>query len=72
MKHNKERRLTHHLDALMRRKVDLDVLISKEMRRSLPCSITLQHLKKLKLRVKDRIGEMQHLLDPGNTAKSTH
>ena len=63
-----ERRAVERVAALSRRKEDLETLIREELKRRIPCSFTLQRLKKMKLSVKDRIAELNRLI--GKTAKA--
>lgn len=55
MREQLERRLWNHLMALASRKSAIEREINHELRRPLPCSITLQRLKRQRLNLKDRM-----------------
>ncbi|MGI9426422.1 MAG: DUF465 domain-containing protein [Hyphomicrobiaceae bacterium] len=55
MRHMLERRLQAHFFALMRRKTVIETEISEELKRPLPCWMTLQTLKRKRLRLKERL-----------------
>ena len=52
-------RTRKQLTSLSARKTKIEQLIEQEAGNRLPCSLTLQHLKKLRLNIKDRIASLQ-------------
>ena len=52
------------------RKGKIEVLIEQELRKRLPCSLTLQHLKRIRLRLKDHMTALRYWLDDRNFVPS--
>lgn len=59
---NVMQKLGRHVAQLGLRKHQLEHRILKESNRPLPCSITLRRLKIERLKLKDRLAELRHLL----------
>ena len=63
MKASIERKLPQHLSALSVYKTSLERRIAEEMKKRLPCTLTLQRLKKQRLDTKDRMAELHRWMD---------
>lgn len=50
--------LRKHLLALSQRKADLEIEIATEMQKPMPCTLTLQNLKRQRLSLKDHIANL--------------
>ena len=58
-----ERKLARYISSLFERKTELELRISEEMKKRLPCAFTLQRLKKQKLKTKDRMAELRRQMN---------
>ena len=54
------------LSVLAAPKTKIEGMIEQELRKRMPCSLTLQHLKKLRLRIKDHTMALRFWLDDRN------
>lgn len=57
------------LSALSARKSRIDQSIEQEVKELLPCALTLQHLKKLRLHIKDHMTALRYGLDDRNFSR---
>jgi hypothetical protein len=66
MAHSLRSKALKRLSALSARKARVERSIEQEVKELLPCSVTLQRLKKVKLRIKDHITALRCWLDDRN------
>jgi hypothetical protein len=66
MPHSLRTKILKQLSALSDRKARIERSIEQEVKELLPCSLTLQRLKKLRLRIKDHMTALRYWLDDRN------
>jgi len=69
MTHSLHSRALRQLSALSARKSRIDQSIEQEVKELLPCSLTLQRLKKLRLRIKDHTTALRYGLNDRNYSR---
>lgn len=66
MAHSLKSKALRQLSTLSARKAHIELSIEQEVKELLPCSLTLQRLKKLKLRIKDHMAALRYWVDDRN------
>jgi hypothetical protein len=69
MPHSLRSKTLKQLSALAARKAKIERSIEQEVKELLPCSLTLQRLKKLRLRIKDHMTALRYWLDDRNFSR---
>ena len=71
MRESMKTKLPRHMSALSVHKEFLERRITQEMKKRIPCALTLQRLKRLRLATKDRMEEVRRRMNSATAFAST-